>query len=319
MGDWTYTRITTAPKDATPEFIGVMNTIPTEIEAGLPVMVGDYFVASEDFEEDGVEFKKGVPYVCVDPEVFGGWEEMVFNQENTAKAMTCLGGILNSGIAVPSTAAIYGWFENLVAQNAVIQNLFSQAITILNGGSIQSEEFVDGTTGFKIDSNGNAVFANARLTGESYFSGKFQCSTISSMKGNGGVTVSASIRAYGGNNSANQWNDLNGFFSNNGLLDGVTYNCTSSAYPSVAHIKKTGNIFAFYDSSMGETGSASKLKIGLSTIYQCSGVRDAQTLSVNIGGGDILKLHGVQQGSTGLEDEQIYWASVNGYKVICIK
>lgn len=167
MSDWTYTRITTNPTEVTSQYVGIHSTIPTETAEGLPIMVGDYFVASDDFEEEGFEFRKGVPYICINtsgdiPE----FDEMSLNTENSEKVLNCLSGVITNGLAVPSTSALYGWFENLVAQNAVIQNLFSQAITILNGGSIKSQNYSKGVSGFKIDSDGNSEFVNTDISGK---------------------------------------------------------------------------------------------------------------------------------------------------------
>jgi hypothetical protein len=53
----------------------------------------------------------------------------------------------------------------LVAQNAFIEELQSQIITLKNGGLIQSENFSEGKSGFRIKHNGDAEFNNANVRG----------------------------------------------------------------------------------------------------------------------------------------------------------
>lgn len=73
------------------------------------------------------------------------------------------------------------WFENLVANNAFLNNLtandafikqlvtgllFTKNITLKNGGIIQSENYKSGTSGWKIDSNGDVEFFNGLFRGQ---------------------------------------------------------------------------------------------------------------------------------------------------------
>lgn len=72
------------------------------------------------------------------------------------------------------------WFENLVANNAFLNNLtandgfikqlvtgslFTKNITLKNGGIIQSENYKSGTSGWKIDSNGDVEFSRGVFNG----------------------------------------------------------------------------------------------------------------------------------------------------------
>lgn len=280
----------------------------------------DYFVCSETYRD----FVIGNAYEYHKADEL--WFLIEANDAKQAnKLLVALNSMVEGGVELPDGANpnSVSWFKMMVVYKAIFDALFARAITLLQGGSIQSEGFKDTDTehvGFKIDSNGNAVFANARLTGDSFFYGKFKCPTISSLPNTeGGTSVSASIRAFGGVNSASQWNDIYNFFTSNSLAENVTYNCASSAYTSVSYVKRTGEYFYFYNSSMGQVGVIGRDYSSFGSSYFCSGVTAAQTVTVSYGAGDILMLHDVQQGNAGLKSEQIYWQSISGHRVLCIK
>jgi hypothetical protein len=97
------------------------------------------------------------------------------------------------------------WIQRLSASMARLEQLYSNTIKLVQGtdlngnttgGTIQSENFVSGSTGWKIDYNGNAEFNNATVRGQieatsGSFSGDVTGSTISGSTISGG-TVSGS-------------------------------------------------------------------------------------------------------------------------------
>lgn len=98
------------------------------------IMAGDYFLAAADFSG----YSAGIPYL------YNGitWAIMAATAANAQRLLNSLGDVLNNtNITVPVTSALYGWLENLVAQNAVIQNLGAQELTILDNGSIHSSYY----------------------------------------------------------------------------------------------------------------------------------------------------------------------------------
>ena len=129
-------------------------TLPSYIDSptdSLEVLDGDFFVAG-DINGDGTAwtgsdsqaYTPGVPYIRRS----SSWHNaMTATTENTERMLKALGSILNSPLAVPSATALYGWFGNLVAQNAVIDSLtaqqafitslFAKAIEISNPGYIK--------------------------------------------------------------------------------------------------------------------------------------------------------------------------------------
>lgn len=132
IGDapWQYTRLTGSTSwDA--ENLGVCTTAtPTTSKEGLGLIPGDYFIAGAQFTEDGVTYRKGFAYSYNGT----GWDVLDLSDANNSdKALQCLSDLMTSGINVTdSTASIYGWFQNLVAQNAVINSLVVELATIKN-------------------------------------------------------------------------------------------------------------------------------------------------------------------------------------------
>jgi hypothetical protein len=129
-------------------YLGELSALPaTPPSVGDMYIEDDYFLASSDFTgTDSQAYTGGVPY-----EYDGSsWHNVLDLSQaaNTDKALQALGGVMRSGSAVPSTASMWGWFANLVAQNAVIRNLFAQAINIMTGGYIRGgERYLDDNTG----------------------------------------------------------------------------------------------------------------------------------------------------------------------------
>ena len=141
VGDapWQYTRLTGSTSwDA--EGLGVFTTAcPTQSKQGLGLIPGDYFTAGAQFVDGGVTYKKGYAYV------YNGssWDVLnLSNAENSGKALQCLSDLMTSGVNVTdSTASIWGWFEHLVAQDAVLQNLYARNVKVGDGNGTAGSGF----------------------------------------------------------------------------------------------------------------------------------------------------------------------------------
>ena len=132
VGDspWQYTRLTgTTSWDV--EGLGVATTAcPTESREGLPLIPGDYFIAGATFTDpvDSQEYRKGFAYEYTG----SGWQVLdLMDSDNSAKALQCLSDLMTSRVNVTdSTASIYGWFQYLVAQSAVIEQLVAEVAVL---------------------------------------------------------------------------------------------------------------------------------------------------------------------------------------------
>jgi len=148
-GPWQYTRLTGAVAwDA--ENLGVcLDATPTESSEGLGLIPGDYFIAGNTFTEDSVEYKFGYAYT------YNGasWDVLDLSlSENSGKALQLASSLFSSGINVTdATASIWGWFQNLVAQNAVIQSLIARNVTV------EDENGVFSFRAHAYDANGNRL------------------------------------------------------------------------------------------------------------------------------------------------------------------
>ena len=126
-GPWQYSRLT-GSTSWDPENLGVCTTAcPTTSKSGLGLIPGDYFVAGATFNDpspSGPEYKRGYAYTYTG----STWDEMdLTDPNNSAKALQLASNLFASGINVTdSTASIWAWFKNMVAQNAVIESLWAQ-------------------------------------------------------------------------------------------------------------------------------------------------------------------------------------------------
>ena len=140
---------------------GSVTALPQDV-----TLNGDYFFVETTFTASGTTFTEGFPYVKEN----GSWTQLAgTSPENAQRLLGVMGTVLNDEQTPASLSAVYGWFQNLAAQSAVIQSLFSEAITILNPGYIKSNNFAetDGfvTQGFKLNSSGLGQFGEGTQLG----------------------------------------------------------------------------------------------------------------------------------------------------------
>jgi len=110
---------------------GYYPTTHTSVHAGVT-----YYVPGQVFNAGWAYIYQGA-----------GWTEMnITTEANAIKASRLLDDLVSSNKQIPSSNSQYSiwlWAKNFVAQNAVIDNLFSQAITILTGGYIKGGDRYD--------------------------------------------------------------------------------------------------------------------------------------------------------------------------------
>lgn len=171
------------------------------------------------------------------------------DKDYNTKMLECMGGVMKSGIAVPSSAALYGWFQNLVAQNAVIANLFARKIKILDQGEIASANYYDTPASmqrFRIKANGEAEFygitvKNATIDGDSIFNGEIASPALSTTLEKGGGSGSYSL---GLDTSNPYWlaSDMQTMMASLNLSDG--YHDISGSYSEVHQGASQRNVLA---------------------------------------------------------------------------
>ena len=138
--------------------------------AGI-VLPGDYFIASASFTASGTAFTAGNPYQKMSD---GNW--IPVDSSDMKRMLSCLGGALDDPSIDPSTGAIYGWFKNIAAKNAVIEALTAGILTAEKLKAVQG------------------LFDSITVTGKSQFNGKISSDVLETQieDSTGGQTVSGS-------------------------------------------------------------------------------------------------------------------------------
>lgn len=126
----------------------------TENGVDFDVIKGDFFVAKSTFTVDGNTYEQGKPYIYGDPIAYSWYNEMSATLANSKRMLQCLATVLNNPSIQPNVGAVYGWFRDLVAQSAVIDNLVANSafIALLNAT--------------------NALFESITVSGQSLFLGQ---------------------------------------------------------------------------------------------------------------------------------------------------
>ena len=86
-------------------------------------------------------------------------------QNNNSNAYEYLQHLTANSIFTERLVANQAFIDKLSANEAFINKLFAEQITIADPGSIQSENYIEGSTGFKIDSNGIINAYEGRFAG----------------------------------------------------------------------------------------------------------------------------------------------------------
>ena len=181
------------------KFLGNYSSNPTESQANSVILVHDFYVNTTNgktIECTGRTETSSVPVFT--------WAEMPLTADNANKFLTALESATQAGIALESMSNpnTVSWFNTIISAKAVIDNLFSRYITVLNGGSIHSDSYSDVGTkvntnpGFWLGSNGQLLcdsgqMTNLSISGSSVFGGDFDCDVIKTADGSVSVRGTA--------------------------------------------------------------------------------------------------------------------------------
>ena len=106
-----------------------------------------YYVAAGDI------YTEGIPYIYNN----NSWNNAIpATAENSGRLLRCLGSVLSDPNIQPSTSALYAWFENLVAKNAVLENLVAMFLQVGPGTGLAGSGFR--FRALNDDGNGSPVF-----------------------------------------------------------------------------------------------------------------------------------------------------------------
>lgn len=135
------------------------------------IINGDFFVAKTTFTTTGGQtYTEGIPYMYSS---FSWNNPMMASVENSDRMLRALANILGSGTVQPSAGALYGWFANLVAMNAIIDNLTAKNLNVgTYGTGFSFRALTDDGNGnkiFDVTYNGTVLFKVDIATGKIYF------------------------------------------------------------------------------------------------------------------------------------------------------
>lgn len=158
----------------------------------IPILKGDFYVINNSsspangLTRECYSFTQGTP----------NFQNMPLNVDNANKFLVSLyeatkNNVDLTTISNPNTVS---WFNTIIAAKAVIDNLFSQYITILDTGSIHSSAYsdvgakVNTNPGFWLGANGQLLcdsghMTNLSISGNSVFGGDFDCDVIKTADG----------------------------------------------------------------------------------------------------------------------------------------
>lgn len=140
------------------------------------IITGDFFVAKSTFTTTGGQtYTEGIPYMYSS---FSWNNPMTATVENSGRMLRALANVLTNGTDVQSTSALYAWFANLVAMDAIIDNLTAKNLIVQGSGfSFKAVSDEGGVPKFEVKytKNGvtNTLFKVDIGTGKIYFGDGF--------------------------------------------------------------------------------------------------------------------------------------------------
>ena len=197
------------------------------------------------------------------------WVEMnITNEANAIRASKLLDDLTAAyanGIQIPASVSNYSmwtWAKNFVAQNAMIQNLFSQAITILSGGYIKGGDRYN-SDGTIADWNENGFWFGSN--------GKLKCNLQSDNNGNTFVGTDVGINTTLGGTPSGNYNTAMGYGA-------MKYNTTGDKniaigyYALASNTIGTDNIAIGYSALAYNTLGVDNVAIGNAALASSNGL-----------------------------------------------
>ena len=143
--------------EAVAEYLGKRSTPPLVSLESAPLMNGDYFLTTQNPAQG---FYPNTPYVFAN----GTWTALDSSMLNYASIM---GSILADALeqeGIDERSPVFQYLSRLAANEAFIRRLFANEIVVK--GTLQSENYVQGESGFKLTaSTGKAELRDATIGG----------------------------------------------------------------------------------------------------------------------------------------------------------
>ena len=184
------------------KYLGEYTSDNNCIASGQVILIGDFYLNNSTGAAQGLTRECYAFHSTTGEPLFQNMP--LTDATNAEKFLTSLYSATrnNVDLTAVSNPNTVSWFNTIVASKAVIDNLFSRYITILNGGSIHSDSYsdvgvkVNTNPGFWLGSNGQFLcdsgqMTNLSITGNSVFGGDFDCDVIKTADGSVSVRGTA--------------------------------------------------------------------------------------------------------------------------------
>lgn len=148
-----------------------------------------------------------------------------------------------------STAdGVINWFKSIVAQSAIINEIFSREITLMGYDSVIRSQVNDEESGFSITGGGQATFKGAVISGNSSFNGVFNCGVIKT------EVLPSSSNTFDAPKQENQAVFVCSELSNNGYVSDEYIRCLVDIIPNAYYLKfvSANNSVRFYDQNYSQ-------------------------------------------------------------------
>ena len=243
-------------------YLGEFSALPTTPIEGDTFISGDYFIASTAFTgTDGNSYLQAVPYYYNGSSWYNVLD--INSSTNAEKALKCLSGILDNGITVPnSNDTHWGWFANLVAQNAVIQNLFARAINILSNG------YIRGGDRYKDDNTGTMA-TNAWNKSGFWFGADGRLMANLQSDANNNTFVGTSVATT--NASVGSYNTAMGYGALHSNASGGNYNVALGDLALYSATTADHNIAIGHQALYSDATASYNIGLGYQTLYNTTG------------------------------------------------
>lgn len=267
------------------KLLGNYSSDPTESQAGI-ILVGDFYLNTTNGKTYECTARTGSTLT---------WGEMLLSSSDPARSArnatkylmalesASLAGVDLSTMSNPNTVS---WFNLIIASKAVIDNLFSQYITILDTGSIHSSAYsdvgakVNANPGFWLGANGQLLcdsghMTNLSISGNSVFGGDFDCDVIKTADGSVTVRGTAQATDISKYQSRQLARDIRSLSLGGGLQPARIQNASGSYQQAVAYVSflidegshNTEYKVSFFDSA----GS----QINVTNMFSCTTNRES--------------------------------------------
>lgn len=155
--------LTGVPDDDSPIYFGSLQTAPT----GGVYIDGDHYLNTTDY----------IPYVY--DEITSLWIQLTASSQYYYMILNdTIVDFSKLGVQAPEGSVFANYYKSIVAQEAFVQKLGAQNITISQNGTIESAGYIKGTKGFKLDGATGIIDSVGMIATNAEIDGSFKAQAM---------------------------------------------------------------------------------------------------------------------------------------------